>query len=63
MVTPGKRSWISAMKSGTSSYRNLGRFESRSARMSVTSSPMVGFSRLSAPAITSTDLSARNLKS
>ena len=63
MTTPGKRSEISPWKSGTSSYRNLGRLESRSARISVTSSPMSGFSRLSEPAITSTDLTARMPKS
>ena len=60
---PGKRSLMRPRKSGTSSKTNFGRFMSRSARMSTRDSSRSGDPRLSDPAITSTDLSARRPKS
>jgi len=62
-TTPGKRSEMMFWNSSTSSFRNLGRLESRMARMSTTSSDSVGLARLSEPAMTSTDLTARMPKS
>ena len=54
---------MSPRKSGTSSKTNLGRFISRSARMSTRASLISGESRLSEPAMTSTLLRARKPKS
>jgi hypothetical protein len=52
-----------AWKSSRSSARNLGRLAPRMALMSTVSSGRPGLARLRAPAITSTDLSARIPKS
>mmetsp|Transcript_30427 Transcript_30427/g.76191 ORF Transcript_30427/g.76191 Transcript_30427/m.76191 type:complete len:251 (+) Transcript_30427:6930-7682(+) len=60
---PGKRSLMRPMNRGTSSKTNLGRFMSRRARMSTSCSLRSGEPRLSSPAMTSTDLSARRPKS
>ena len=62
-ATPGKRSPTMAWKSGRSSARNLGMLLSCMARISTTSSLKFGKARLSEPAMTSTDLTARMPKS
>ena len=61
--TPGNRSETIASKSSASSLRNLGKLESRIARINTTCSSRSGEPRLSEPAMTSTDLSARMPKS
>ena len=63
MITPGKRSWIKALKRGKSSAKNLGRLASLIALMSKTSSAKSGLDLFNYPAITKTDFTALRPKS
>ena len=63
MTMVGNRSCTMPWNKGRSSARNLGTLESRMARISTASSTKSGSARFSAPAMTSTDLTARIPKS